>query len=136
MSSEELFGSAEVISVYTRRQAIDDGMLVDVTETAKEAGFKVHTVVTRNVWERCVRVPDGLEGQGQSESGRLWDVLWMAFLAARKSGGESLVTYRVAVLESQTYEGEPQHEEHELWLHIGPGDQAEPVLTIMFPEDY
>ena len=30
---------AEIISIYTRAQAIEDGVLVDVTDTAKEAGF-------------------------------------------------------------------------------------------------
>ena len=41
------------ISVYTRRQAIDDGVLVDVTEWANEAGFSLPAVVTRAVWEDC-----------------------------------------------------------------------------------
>lgn len=40
----ELFG--EPIYIYTRKQAIEDGVLIDVTETAKEAGFKVPVAVT------------------------------------------------------------------------------------------
>ena len=32
---------APVISAYTRAQAIEDGILVDVSETAREAGFKI-----------------------------------------------------------------------------------------------
>ena len=39
-----------VISVYTRAQAIGDGILVDVSETAREAGFKIPVAVTRTVW--------------------------------------------------------------------------------------
>src|SRR4051812_27741843 len=37
----------EVIFAYTRKQAIEDGVLVDVTETAKEAGFKIPVALTR-----------------------------------------------------------------------------------------
>lgn len=136
MAEADPFERVTVISVYTRAQAIEDGVLVDVTETARKAGFKHHTVVTRNVWERCVAVPEGLEGQGQDEQGRLWDVIWMASLAARKAATrESLVTFTVSVLKG-SQGGLPMRRDHELWLHIGPGDAAEPVLTVMFPEDY
>ena len=137
MSGENTFAGFEVVSVYTREQAMDDGVLVDVNQCAREAGFKVHTVVTHTVWDRCVRIPEGLEGQGQDEQGRLWDVLWMASIAARRaSAGEDLVTFKVSVVDSQRPDGSPHRQEHELWLHIGPGDDGEPVLTIMFPEDY
>ena len=50
-SLQDYFGAP--ISVYTRRQAIDDGVLVDVTKWANEAGFKLPAVVTRAVWEDC-----------------------------------------------------------------------------------
>ena len=40
-----------VISVYTRAQAIEDGILVDVSETAREAGFRIPVAVTRSVWD-------------------------------------------------------------------------------------
>ena len=153
MSRDNLFEGFEVVSVYTRHQAMEDGVLVDVSQRAKEAGFKLHTVVTRNVWERCVGVPQslprvsrgGLEGQGQSEEGRLWDVLWMASIAARRAPvGENLVTFKVSVVDAQRSDGSTDRQEHVLWLHVGPGDRAEPVpslysrtgLTIMFPEDY
>ena len=42
------FGPA--ISAYTRAQAIDDGILVDVSDTAREAGFNIPVAVTRTVW--------------------------------------------------------------------------------------
>jgi len=37
-SMTEFFG--EPISVYTREQAIEDGVLIDVTDTARENGFR------------------------------------------------------------------------------------------------
>ena len=40
-----------VLSAYTRAQAIEDGILVDVSETAREAGFRIPVAVTRTVWD-------------------------------------------------------------------------------------
>ena len=48
----ELFG--ESIYRYTRAQAIEDGVLVDVTETAREAGFRCPVAITHAAWEDSV----------------------------------------------------------------------------------
>ena len=48
-----------VIFSYTRAQAIADGVLIDVSELAKEAGFRFPVAVTAGVWAECVAVPDG-----------------------------------------------------------------------------
>ena len=48
----EIFG--ELISTYTRAQALDDGVLVDVSAIAAEAGFKWPAAMTRAAWEDCV----------------------------------------------------------------------------------
>ena len=42
--------SWNVVYAYSREQAIADGVLVDVTETAKAIGFKLHTVVTDHLF--------------------------------------------------------------------------------------
>src|SRR5512142_1811169 len=67
--------SGALIFSYTRAQAIADGVLVDVSKLAKEAGFRFPVAVTAGVWAECVAVPDDVEGQ--DETGRLWDVLTM-----------------------------------------------------------
>jgi hypothetical protein len=70
----------EIISCYTRQQAIEDGVLIDVTEEAKRIGFKVNTCVTDNLFLEYVSPPAGLEGEGQSIEGRLQDLrfrLWL-----------------------------------------------------------
>ena len=64
--------SGVLIFSYTR-QAIADGVLVDVSKLAKEAGFRFPVAVTAGVWAECVTVPEGVAGQ--DETGRLWDVL-------------------------------------------------------------
>ena len=55
-----------VIYSYTRAQAIEDGVLIDVTADAKATGFKVHTVITDNLYRQYVEVPTGLDAEGQS----------------------------------------------------------------------
>lgn len=49
-----MFTDADIISRYTRAEAIEDGELIDVTETAREAGFTVPVARTRAAWVDCV----------------------------------------------------------------------------------
>jgi len=52
---EEVFGP--VIYSYSREQAIRDGVLVDVSSMAKEAGIVFPVAVTQRVWSEYI-VPD------------------------------------------------------------------------------
>jgi hypothetical protein len=65
----------EVIYSYTRAQAVADGVQVEVTKTAQEAGIKFPMFLTRAVFDHYVAVPDGVTGQ--DEAGRLHDLVWM-----------------------------------------------------------
>ena len=69
---KEIFG--DVIYAYTRAQAIEDGVLIDVTAAAREAGIKHPTALTSAVWADYVAVPDEMKGH-QDEMGRLWHPL-------------------------------------------------------------
>jgi len=71
MSNEDFFSDFEVISRYSRKQAIEDGVLIDVTEMAKEAGFKWNTCITSTLWNEYIKPSEELEKQGQSIEGRL-----------------------------------------------------------------
>jgi len=125
----DIFGP--VISRYTRAQAIEDGLLVDPGELAKEAGFKYPVALTRAVWEKCVTVPQGVIGQ--DETGRLWDVLQMLRYAVRISQpGQDILWFRLHVRNDNS-DGDPP--EVTLKAQCGPGDDMEPVLTIMLPKE-
>lgn len=124
-----IFDGAEVISVYPRAQAIADGVLVDVSETAREAGVRWPTAVTRAVWDRYVAVPPGVECQ--DEAGRLWDVVWMARHGIASQRGPATE----ARFELYVRNDHRRPRRVTLKVHCGPGDQAEPVLTIMLPEE-
>ena len=62
-----------IIYSYTRAQALADGVQVDVTTTAREAGIRYPVFLTRAVFDRYVTVPPGVTAQ--DEAGRLWDIV-------------------------------------------------------------
>src|SRR5262245_10303259 len=100
-SDEEEF---KIISLYTRDQAIADGFLVDVSDMAREAGFRWPVAVTHAVWDDIVTPAPHDKQEGQSEKGRLWDVLWMARLAARANKDDrDSVLFQVLVLRDRKH---------------------------------
>lgn len=131
-----MFEDADLIHCYTRADAIADGVLVDVTATAREAGFRVPVALTQAAWGDCVfwSAEDNADDIYQDESGRLWDVLWMASLSARSNKGVSQLSFVVLRIPRGSTTGEPQPVS--LLMDIGPGDQGEPVVTIGFPQDF
>jgi hypothetical protein len=118
-----------IIHAYTRRQALADGVLVDVSEMAQEAGVKFPTAVTAAVWAQYVEVPDGVGGQ--DVEGRLWDILWMFRNAARSCHG-SEIHFQLHV-RNDNRPGEPPLVT--LKAVVGPGDDPEPVITIMMSDE-
>ena len=76
-----------VIYSYTRAQAVADGVQVEVTKTAQEAGIKFPMFLTRAVFDAYVAVPPNVTGQ--DEAGRLWDVVWMTRFAIMRSHGHT-----------------------------------------------
>lgn len=126
------FAGAPVISHYSREQAIEDGVLIDVTQTATEAGFKYPVAITQRVFSEIVRPPELAIAAGESEAGRLWDVLWMLLCAIRAKpkandpDGADLVYFEVIATDQ-----EGAKPTYRLWSRCGPGDDGRPVITIM-----
>lgn len=119
----------EVIHSYTRRQALDDGVLVDVSEAAREAGFVYGVALTRAVWSEYVEVPAGVEAQ--DKKGRLWDILWMLSLAARRAAPLA------DALRFQLYVRNDNRRARLVTLKAvcGPDDDGSPCVTVMLPEE-
>ncbi|MEA2817416.1 MAG: hypothetical protein QOI93_5137, partial [Rhodospirillaceae bacterium] len=67
-----------IISRYSRENAIEDGVLVDVTQQAEETGILLPTVITDHLHHVLQEIP--AKSAGQDWRGRLHDVLWMTFL--------------------------------------------------------
>ncbi|MEX2170736.1 MAG: DUF6573 family protein [Pirellulales bacterium] len=119
----------DIIFKFTRSDAINDGVLVDVTNTAKEAGLRFPVALTRAVWCLYVEVPPGVECQ--DEPGRLWDIVWMlrcAIHSAARNGCEIL--FRLHVRNDNR---RPKFVT--LKAVCGAGDDLEPVITVMLPDE-
>jgi hypothetical protein len=124
---------AVLIHSYTRAHAIRDGGLIDVTTHAKDAGFRVPVALTAAVWGDCVAWDNHHQPVHQDESGRLWDLLTMARHALcshvkRRGDRTTFTLLRIP-------RGEKRPLPVRLAMQIGPGDQGEPVVTIMQPEE-
>lgn len=117
-----------VIYRYTRKQALEDGVLIDVSETAREAGIVYPVAITGTVWESYIVPSEKDRTKGQSENGRLWDVLWMFRNAAIQNAGDTMLFKVYFTLFCN-------QELVSLKAVCGPGDEGEPVLTIMLPEE-
>lgn len=127
MTEEE---SWPVVFSYSRAQAIEDGVLIDVTEQAKQSGFKLPVAIGDHLFNGYITPPDGLEGEGQSFEGRLHDVFEMLKAAATCRWNESRVIFEVIFLMAPR-----MIEKVQILAVAGPGDNGEPVLTICLPED-
>jgi hypothetical protein len=154
---EEVFGP--VIWGYSRAQAIEDGVLVDLSEADGCKGhFKYPVAMTRAAWAATVEAggkwkpdeedkdgffPDGSEqGEslhlpgGQSVSGRLHDVCTMLKATMRNPRldpmqRQNTESDRVFFSVLVDVLGNGRKTRVELWSLCGPGDTAAPVLTIM-----
>jgi len=144
----DLFG--EVIHTYTRRQAIEDGVLVDLCgddqdawmpAMVREAGFKIPVAMTTTAFVDCV-CP--IEGDGmqlapcQDIKGRLWDVLLMLLCAIRSgSQDRSTVHYQLYVVPNIPIGSKrnPRAKVVTLKAVIGPDDDGRPCITIIYPHE-
>src|SRR3954463_14875641 len=101
-SITELFG--EPIYRYSRAQAVDDGVLVDISQTDewKEAGFKFPGAMTRSAYAQTIEAGGHYEPSndgsgtetlvlpaGQDLKGRLWDVCWLLKIAIRSASAST-----------------------------------------------
>lgn len=112
----------QIISYYGREQAVEDGVLIDVSDMAREAGIKYPVAITKNLWEKYINHGD--------KDGRLWDLLWLFKLKAMHESTDEL-SFNVAF---DCNNGKSKLVK--LWAVCSPGDLLEPVITIMLPEDY
>lgn len=123
LTADQPFGP--VIFSYTRAQAIEDGVLIDVTPIAKQVGFKIHTAITCGV---AAEITDMVRRRRPEDFEKypLYRVQAAAFRAM-------LETLYVHVRRQKTPSDRLDFscDEVSLWAHVGPGYEGEPVLTIM-----
>lgn len=125
----------QLISAYTRAKMIEDGVLVDVSDVASDAGFRFPVALTKVAYEDCVAWNDEDNHRKRifnDMQGRLWDLVCMAMSASRQCrNNEILFELHRVPRSSESREPEPV----QLKAIIGPGDTPSPVITIVHPKD-
>mgnify|MGYP001769637250 CR=1 len=133
MTLTSSFVNDEIIFAYTRADALIDGVLVELSDhIVSEAGIKVKVAVNRAIWDDYLAPSYLDELPGQSVDGRTWDLLWMFGCAARRSRHASTIQFRVLFVIMKE-SGSIVTEDVLLKAVCGPGDEGEPVITIMLP---
>ncbi len=131
MDNNNPFDGFDMIHSYTRSQALEDGVLVDLAPLAREAGFRCSVAVTRAVFEVLDPRPE-LLSEGQSFQGRAWDLLTvLRHEIDRASAGA------VEISISPLFVMAPGESPAPIAMRsvAGPGDAGELVITIMLPEE-
>jgi hypothetical protein len=127
--NESPFG--EVIYAYTRKQAVADGVQVDVSSVASEAGIRFPVFLTRTVFDAYVAVPPN--SPHQDEAGRLWDIVWMLHFAIRKSAhGQSRLPFALYV---RNDDGAPRLVKLIAMCGAFDVDDPKPAITVMLPDE-
>lgn len=126
-----------VIYSYTRAQAVADGVQVEVTKTAQEAGIRFPMFLTRAVFDAYVAVPEGVTGQ--DEAGRLWDVVWMTRFAIMRSRGHTVGGATCTRLPVALYVRNDNRAAKLVKLIAVAGpldiDDPSPAITVMLPDE-
>jgi hypothetical protein len=138
------FEDMEVISAYSREDALRDGVLVDLA-LAREAGFRYPVAVSVGVFAVLAPWANGaqgdvskpaegqpLYGSGQSFTGRAWDLLTILLYEIRRGKGGARVEFAPLFLMAGSRHGRP--EPVELVALCGPAEEG-PVVTIMLPTE-
>lgn len=126
-----IFG--DVIYAYTRSQAIEDGVLIDLSYEESDTAqvcrqhYKHPIACTAAVFEVMQKAVEN-RNYCNSYAGILHDMLFMSRAAGRKLD-ESTVIFPVLIA------GAGRRRNYEFKLNVGPGDRGEPVITIMLPSE-
>jgi len=125
LSKDQPFGP--VIFAYTRKQAIEDGVLVDLTQPGFARilalhGVRVHAAMTATCFAEVV-IRELTPDTAWESLCRFGKVLQAFRIAVGESGGKTDRVYF-------TIDG-VDDKPVAMYAHIGPGDAGEPVLTFM-----
>ncbi len=140
-----LLGRTELISVYSRREAIEDGTLIDCTvdpfdDLNRDAGIRFDVAMTSTAFHRCVEVTEEFQGS-QDIKGRYWDLIWMFALAARRNPNSEELLFEFLCVPNESDDVAKDHRERpkarlvQLKAVCGQGDYGEPCLTLMLPNE-
>ena len=121
MNTENPFG--EIIFSYTRAQAIEDGVLVDLSQIESiRRHWKFPFACTAAVWEV---IDTAVQVDGNDLEGVLHDITLIAQIGIKLGPKADIIRIDLTIGAKR----------EQLKLHIGPGDTPEPVITLMMEDE-
>lgn len=131
MNKRDPFADWEVISGYSRAEAIADGVLIDLDGSGYEfvrraEGIRIPTAITRTLWLSVIGPEPADFGEDSDAAARLFDLLRSFVALARSNPHASRLMWGFPALNGGTLS---------VVSVVGPGDDPRPVLTLMLPED-
>ncbi|WP_054943583.1 DUF6573 family protein [Paenibacillus ihuae] len=114
----------KLLSQYSRAEAIGDGLLVDITTWTKRGGITYPVALSRSVWLEIIEPDESAKAACESLMGRLGRFVLSLRNEMIKGEGDRIdfqVTFSV--------DGHPK--DFSLYAMLHPGDNFEPVITVM-----
>jgi len=132
--TDDIFQDADIIDTYSRKEAIEDGTLVDMTQEpfgqiAREAGIKWPVAMTAAAFDGFVDVSDTKGHSCQDAAGRFLEVVRM-FRVTRRETSPLEARWTLLVRDP-----DGRRRRKELKCISGPDDDGEPCLTFMLPDE-
>lgn len=119
------------ISRYTRKQAIEDGELIDVSEYGKPFRYRLPVAMSASFYAALEEVVprkdeeyDPLKHKYEHIEGAIYGVL-----------ANALYTAIVSAIKQGPHRDTISLLDRDVIVDISHGDQGEPVMTIMFSDD-
>lgn len=131
---ESLFKDAEIIYTYTRQDAINDGVFLDVTEQAKKVGFRVSVAITNQGIDRLI-----VNGNNSLEQPEPYDEALKDFLISVLFyiNSEINVNPNERLFTKGSYNFYPNKEKlTKFWIAVEGDQNGNPALNIFLPEEY
>jgi hypothetical protein len=124
----ELFGP--IVHSYSRADAINDGVLVDLTALYPEECrlYRYPVACTVAVWSLVDKAVTNRR-YCNDEAGVIWDILYMSQHRVIAMPDAQTVLFKVVIT------GTGNNKIHTMKAVCGPGDTLEPVITIMLPDE-
>ncbi len=131
---KDFFGPAQ--STYTRENALSDGVLVDVSDIAIDAGIRIPIAITSEAWSHYVQwTSDDADKQDrtyQNETGRLWNIFKvLKFALMGKSTRSPAFLFEIACVarDGQSYLAEAM----DVKCILGQDENGKACITLMMP---
>ena len=125
-----MYSDFDVIHTYSRKEAISDGVLVDLSINFPEAGrlFKHPVACTSAVWALVEAAAENTRLHNTA-AGIVWDLLYMSINGVTQRISDSEHLFCVAI------PGAGPHRNYILKANCGPSDDASPCITIMLEHE-